>query len=227
MTTNKREKMADTPVMQYHTLFKRIGNAVFQDLDEGVTVTAIAKKYGTDRSNIHYIKRYWLAAMDFGGEEPVALARLKDIVREKAAVQREANKGPREKNLTIYGAAKEHAVSMTERELRRQISTIDGIRVQGVGIVKKAFDRIEVLIDQEKSISSLAKVLSAVLPYVATKIEHDDPDKGESVESRRTKFIQNVVNVYNTGSAAKNPNTLNIIQDDTDEDDDPEGDPEE
>jgi hypothetical protein len=175
---------------------------IYQDFANGERTIVIAEKYNVSRQAAHLWKRSWLAFMEFDDEPPKITAMKKKA--ETEVLYKYSTNVIKEEHL--------------KKAISRKSMDIDKLRIRGLGITNKILDKMETLIDKEKSIGGLAKALAAILPYVATK-QDGDSDKGLTPDEKRMAFVKNVMNVYN----------INVKQekDESTEDDFTDWDPEE
>lgn len=171
---------------------------IYEDFRNGMPCIQVSQKYNVSRQAAHLWHKSWLAWIDFADEPPV-------IKQMKAEAEKLI------KVNTAQSVIKEKQVKMM---VSRSHTEVDKLRLRFMDIANLSLDRIEDLIAEEKSVGSLAKLLGAVLPYVATK-QDGDSGKGLTPDEKRTAFIQNVMNVYNIS-------TQKQINDGTTEDSEPE-----
>lgn len=153
---------------------------IYEDFRNGMPCIQVSQKYNVSRQAAHLWHKSWLAWIDFADEPPV-------IKQMKAEAEKLI------KVNTAQSVIKEKQVKMM---VSRSHTEVDKLRLRFMDIANLSLDRIEDLIAEEKSVGSLAKLLGAVLPYVATK-QDGDSGKGLTPDEKRTAFIQNVMNVYN------------------------------
>jgi hypothetical protein len=153
--------------------------SIYEDFRNDMTVIAIAQKYNVSRQTAHLWKKSWLAWIDFSDEPPV----IKQMKLEATKVITSTKTG------VVHEKHIKTAISRSHTE-------VDKLRLRFMDIANTSLDRIEQLIAKEKSVGNLAKLLGAVLPYVATK-QDGDSNKGMTPDEKRTAFIQNKMNVYN------------------------------
>lgn len=205
---NKRVCHARAPhtgnTADMHGTFEKEYRAIFNDFSEHMTGKAIAKKYKVSEGAVVAWKRYWLATLDFF-DEPDAIRQLREA-RESALAEKEAKKHPHTDAVTIVAK-----VAKENKAMAPTTKNLDLMRLKGLDIITMSMARIEELIPKTKDIAKLAKVLSVVLPYVATKKEDAGKNSIDDIEKRRRDFVMNVVNVYNLN----NTNNKLISENDT------------
>ncbi len=194
---------------EYDTTFQNSYELIFEAFANKYGARRMAEMFNVSLSAVYKWKKTWLAWMDFA-EEPPAITRMKEIAKKETVF-----------NQRGQIIKQEHM----QRAVSKKSAQIDALRMRSLGISNKILDRIEILISKEKSVGSLAKVLSALLPYVATK-QSGDSDKGLTPDEKRIAFIQNVMNVYQIHNS-ENTNNQNQLEDESDEDDYTDWDPEE
>jgi len=187
------------------TTFNNYHEEIYRAFSDGHTCIEVANIFKVSRQAAHLWHKSWLAWIDFSDEPPV----IKQMKEESTKV------------ITKYNTSQ---VVLKEKQMKSAIARshteVDKLRLRFLDIASASIDRIEELIQKEKSVGSLAKVLGAILPYVATK-QDGDSNKGLTPDEKRTAFIQNVMNVYNISTNQKQ------LTDGTTEDGEPEWAPEE
>lgn len=171
---------------------------IYEDFRKGMPCIQVSQKYNVSRQAAHLWHKSWLAFIDFSDEPPV----IKQMKAEAEKLIR---------TNTSTSVVQERRVKAI---VSRSHTEVDKLRLRFMDIANTSLDRIEQLIAKEKSVGNLAKLLGAVLPYVATK-QDGDSNKGLTPDEKRTAFIQNVMNVYNIS-------TQKQIEDGTTEDSEPE-----
>lgn len=167
---------------------------IYEDFRNGMPCIQVSQKYNVSRQAAHLWHKSWLAWIDFADEPPV-IKQMKEEATKLIKV-----------NTAQSVVQEKHIKAM----VTRSHTEVDKLRLRFMDIANTSLDRIEQLIAKEKSVGNLAKLLGAVLPYVATK-QDGDSGKGLTPDEKRTAFIQNVMNVYNIS-------TQKQIQDGTTED---------
>lgn len=166
----------DTPDKTFNNSYQDI----YSRFSEGVSCIKIAEEFNVTRQAAHRWKRAWMAWLEFS-DEPAAITTLKKHV---------------EKEVRYNNASTVLKEASLKKSISRKTMEIDKLRLRGLDLSNKILDRMEVLIGKEKSVGGLAKALSAILPYVATK-QDGDSDKGLTPDEKRMAFVKNVMNVYN------------------------------
>lgn len=176
------------------TTFNNYHEEIYKAFKNGRTCIQVAQLFKVSRQAAHIWHKSWLAWIDFADEPPI----IKEMKREAEKIV---------KINTQQSVMKEKHIKAM---VTRSHTEVDKLRLRFMDIANASLDRIEELIAQEKGVGNLAKLLGAVLPYVATK-QDGDSGKGLTPDEKRTAFIQNVMNVYNIS-------TQKQIQDGTTED---------
>ncbi len=163
---------------------------IFGSFEDGKGATDMSRAYKVSRQTAFKWKREWLAARDFLEAEP-------DLIREMKMDAMRVVKAKKILPAQVILDSKPMTNDHRDKLAKAQANTaIDKMRSKGLTIIHLAMDRIELLIDKEKNIKSLAAIISAVAPYVATR-----KDIGSEMEKpmseRRVEYIQNVMNIYN------------------------------
>lgn len=180
------------------TTFNNYHEEIYKAFRDGHTCIQVSQLFKVSRQAAHLWHKSWLAWIDFADEPPV-------IKQMKAEAEKLVHTN------TAQSVIKEKQVKMM---VSRSHTEVDKLRLRFMDIANTSLDRIEQLIAKEKSVGNLAKLLGAVLPYVATK-QDGDSGKGLTPDEKRTAFIQNVMNVYNIS-------TQKQLNDGTTEDSEPE-----
>ena len=199
------EKSMDRPlkgIAKGYTTFREQHESVFADFAEGLSPRVVSEKYGVSYQIGCMWRRHWLAIIDFTDDPPKIVA-----MKKEAATQ----------------IGSHTATGIIDSKYKRQafalrVADINAMRLKGLNIIDLGMDRILELIAKEKSVKSIASVLSAILPYVAVRRDAMG-DRGTPLDVKKATFIQNVMNVYN--------NPQKAIPNETIEDIEPEWDPEE
>ena len=160
--------------------FNKCYPEIYEAFNERRSVVSIAAEFGVSRQAAHLWKKSWLTWLEFN-EEPPAIKELKAEATKKVLQS------------TQHIVLKEKQMKVV---ISRKHTEIDNLRLRFLDIANASLDQIETLIQKEKSVGNLAKLLGAVLPYVATK-QDGNSDRGLSPDEKRTAFIQNVMNIYN------------------------------
>lgn len=199
------------------TTFDNSHEKIYERFSEGASCITIAREFNVSRQAAHLWKKSWLAWLEFT-DEPRAIRILKKQAEHEVRYNT--------KTVVLKEAHIKKAVS-------RKAMEIDKLRLRGLDLSNRILDRMEMLIDKEKSVGGLAKALAAILPYVATK-QDGDSDKGLTPDEKRMAFVKNVMNVYNINVKENKEDdeydelqTINIDEDESIEDDYSNGDPEE
>lgn len=153
---------------------------IYARFSEGKSCIKVAEEFNVSRQAAHRWRRAWFAWLEFS-DEPALISRIK----KQTEMDVRAN--------TINKVMKESSLN---KAISRKTAEIDKLRLRGLNISNRILDRMELLIDKEKSVGGLAKALSAILPYVATK-QDGDSDKGLTPDEKRMAFVKNVMNIYN------------------------------
>lgn len=199
------------------TTFNNSYEKIYARFSEGVSCAKVAEEFNVSRQAAHLWRKSWFAWLEFTEEPPI----IKKIKKE-AEKEVKAN--------TINRVLKE---SSMRKAVSRKTAEIDKLRLRGLNLSNKILDRMEEIVDEEKSMGGLAKALAAILPYVATK-QDGDSDKGLTPDEKRMAFVKNVMNVYNINVKSEDADddenelqTINIDDYESIEDDYSDWDPEE
>jgi len=162
------------------TTFNNYYEEIYRAFSDGHTCIEVANLFRVSRQAAHIWHKSWLAWIDFSDEPPV----IKQMKEESTKVIK-------------YNSS---SVVLKEKQMKSAIARshtgVDNLRLRFLDIASASIERIGELIGEEKSVANLAKVLGALMPYVATK-QDGDSNKGLTPDEKRTAFIQNVMNVYN------------------------------
>lgn len=202
---------------------------ILRDFEINMPREILQKKYNINDQTFMYWKSHWLAILDFGdAAEPPFVTNLKRIAK-GAITKRALYKLAVGKSAAQIIMEEKRLKKEKQMSLNQELAGINDLRLRGLRIVNLGMDRVEELIVKEKSIGQIAKVLSAVMPYVLTRVGEESKIKkgSESLEERREKFVQNIMNIYNMNSGNTPDNQIKIEDNDTEEDNESEWYPEE
>lgn len=171
-------------------IFELNREEICQMYREGYTVATVAGRFSVShRTANRWKEQYRTLAMFDLEQEPETVRRLKEAAVAKAGqVYEKLRKYDEKKQKQLMAA-------VTAKALYK----VDDMREKGLDLIFKAMDKAEVLIEKTKDLGTVARLMSAILPYVAAHKGTEQKQRREpGLEERRALFVQNILNVYHT-----------------------------